>query len=342
MLKTEYAIIKPVKQDSVQGRRLIITTPTGKKETSVSLPKSTFKFSIRKKLDGLLNSGLDYYVDNIYKANSAEEANLPSYWKDSNVWEKSRITKQEYLEIKYNLPPDTLTNKPKFKIGMSRKNANTTYLEDFSFLLENTENRIDLSTLRGEIMMEAAKASTLIANSYSEVINMPNAEFYIAEVNEDAKVRAKKQKKHGIAVSHLVEISQKGTVKDLKKMATLLKLVNAADELSEEALYSKISDYLNDSAKGEANIENFEKYYEMYSSKGSKKIFEAEFFIRELVNYMVLSENKGRFFWNSKGQNDSLYELAKTQEVLIQWILDKSNEPYVEDLKSELKLKKQL
>lgn len=342
MTSKNFAIIKPVRQRSAQGRRLVVTTPDGRRKTTDSIPKSTFIFTIRRKVDGLLNSGLDYYIDNPYKADKAEDANFPTNWRNSDIWKDHRITKQTELEIKWNLPPNQLTNKPNLRSGFKNKGQEPTYLESFKYLLENAENRISLETLKGEIMIEACKASSLVANSESEVISSPYARFYLAEINEDEKRRAKKSKEISKALSNLLTLSEKYPVLDMKKIAVLTRVASTVDKLSEEALFSKLSDFINDNSRGSANIEEFQKYYGMITSKGSKKTLDTKYFVRELVSYNVLSEIKGAFYWNSKGRDTSLYELARTEEALVQWLLDKGNEPFYKELEQELSIKKNL
>lgn len=336
---TNNFIIKPVRRQSVQGRRLTVTDPFGRKSSTDSVPKATMTFSIMRRPDGRLNTGLDYYVDNPYKASSSKEARLPVNWVDSEIWKNEKILRQTELEIKYNLSKNYLTNIPTYDLRRKRKQGvQPTFLEEFRMRLENVENKISMDNLKGEIMYEAAKVSSLIANSEAEIT--PFSRFYIAEVNEEEVKKAKKQRVVGKALAKLEDLIDNHS-DAMKKVAVITKVISSHEYgvMPLVAIYSKLSDYINDIARGNMNIDEFEKYYEMYKNKTSKKRFETLFFLRELVGYHVLSEMKGAVYWVSKN-GTSLYELGKTEEVVIQWLMDEGNKPYVTDLKHELKLKK--
>lgn len=336
IIPTQYIIIKPVPRRSVQNRRLTVTSPTGQTTSTDSVPKSTLTFALQRKRDGLLNSGLDYYVSNPYKAKSLEEAKLPSNWAGNNIWKEDRITRQQELELKYNKEPGFLTSVPNYNMRKRNKDVVATYLEEFRFRLENVENKIDLETLKGEIMYEAAKVSSIIATSKEEIT--PFSSFYIAEVNEEEEKRAQRKRTLGKAVAALEDMYDNHT-DSLRKIAVILRIINAHEsKISNLALYDKVSDYINHISKGRTNIEKFMDVVRLYKEKGSRKRFEAIFFLRELVGYNILSELKGSYLWRVK-EGSSLHELGRTEEVVLNWLMDKANEPYVEELKQELKIK---
>lgn len=326
-----YVFVKPKPRVSAQGRHNR-NNPDGSPVESVKAKGAKFTFSILKKRDGILNTGLDYYVPNPYKAESAEKANLPLEWKDTDIWSRERITRQEEIEIEHHLSPGTLTHIP------SRNRKEPTYLELFRYTLEDRENRVSLEDLKGKIFYEAAKVSMLIASSKEDAMNSPFAHFYISHVNEDEESKASKNRTLAKANAALEDLQTKHGPTRTRQVAIILKLLKL-DTVPEEAVYNRLFDFINHEKKYRQNISKFNDVVDMLSNKTKKHKFDALFLLRELTNYRVLNEERGAFYWSSK-RGTSLGEIGRTEEAALNFLMDKGNEPYVQELTQELKIKK--
>lgn len=333
MTKTKrYFYVKPIRQVSAQGRHLW-SGPDGKPLETTKSRGATTTFSLLRDRNGLLRSGLDYRVPNDqWKAKSAAEAALPSNWRGTDIWQQDTITRQEQLEVKYNLPPSTLTNIP----NQNRKKY--TYLQVLRIRLEDRENRFSLDTLDGELFFEAAKVSKLIANTLEDVKFSPYAQFYISQVNEDEEIKASKNriKAKGAAALETLKTKYSGT--KLKEVGLILGLGNTLT-LSEEAVYNRVYDYIDDSKHYQQNISTFLDIVEMLGNKSRKPTYDAKLLLKELLITNVVSENKGAFYWNSK-RGSSLHEIGLSEQGAIQFLMDKNRDIHINELRQELKIKK--
>lgn len=324
---SNYFYIKPKPRKSAQGRHLVVHKD-GRPASSVKAPGAGTTFSILKLRNGLLNTGLTYTVPNPYHR---VPENVPTKWTSYNMDKKERITRQEELEMKYGLNPGELTNIP----GRDHKNA--TYLELFRHYLEDTENRVSLDSLKGEVFYEAARASSLIANSLDEAMTSPYAMFYISKVNENEESKAKRNRLKAKGNAILEELASKYTPTVMRNMAVVLRLINR--DINEEGVYNALYDYVNDTSKYSINVPVLQDHYNMMTNAKKKKKFEALVLLRDLVNWGVLIEDRGTFYWTTK-RGTSLEQIGKTEEVALEFLLDKGNEPYVEELTKELKVRK--
>lgn len=329
----QYAYIKPKARRSAQGRRLVIEV-NGKREERTKAKGTAFVFQILKKRDGTLNTGLDYHVPNDWHKKSLDEVQLPSNWSGSDIWKRETITKQEELELKYNQKPGFFTNVPE------TDPKKYTYMQTFMYRLEDTENVVDLNTMKGEIFFEAANASPRIANSEEEALYDLNARFFISSVNQAQEKKATMKRMLLKANSRLDELEEKHGVPTMRKVAVILGLVTT--QTNSDYILSELSDFINDNPKKSAeNITKFNEVYKLLSSPAKRRIFNARFLLKDLVNYRVLSERLGAFYWKSR-EGTSLDCIGKTEATALAFLTDKSNEPHIKDLEKELETYKGL
>ena len=313
-----FAYVIPKERTSAQGRRRVINA-RGQQIIATKAPGTSTTFALSKK-NGVLNTGLEYEVPNPYKGKHISDR--------PHIEKAERITRREELEIKYSLPKDYLTCIP----GKSKKEY--TYLQTFNKMLFDQENRIDLETLEGEVFLEAARVSHLIGNNRDDAYNNPYAMFYISEVNEGEERKAAKNMNTMEAQAKLYDLTQNFASSTSYKFVVHLGL--GSGELSPEAITNKLSEFIT----GEKKSNNRNKFLDVYSMwKKDKKKFETIFFLRELVNYGVLSESRGAVYWSAKS-GTSLEHLGNSQEAVVLWLQEKANEIYVTELKSALKAKK--
>jgi cell division protein ZapA (FtsZ GTPase activity inhibitor) len=322
-----YAYIEPKTRRSAQGRRLVINV-NGRREERTKAKGTAFIFQILKKRDGTLNSGLEYFVPNEWHEKKEENVKLPSNWRGSDIWKRETITRQEQLELSYNKPPGFLTNIPEVE------KDKYTYLQTFMYRLEDTQNVVDLSTLKGEVFLEAAKASPRVADSADEALYDLNARFYISSVNEAIEKKSSIKELAAEATTNLTNLKNKSGTIMLRKVAVVLGLVTT--QTNAHFIYNALFDFINEDKKKIAeNCTKFNRTIDLLSSPTKRRVFNAEYLLRELVNYGVVAERLGAFYWKSQ-EGTSLDCIGKTKQTAIGFISDKGNEIHVEALQKEL------
>ena len=325
-------VIKSAPRVSVQGRH------KAKDESGALLGQSKsagaiFTFAILPNVKtGKLSIDLEQKIDNPWYAKNAKDANLPSNWRNSKVYEKPKISTQEYLELKFDKPEGFLDTSI---IDLKEERPKITYLQAFRYFLREGENLVDLDTLEGQILFYAAKKSRFIAPTQDQLIDYPDAEFYITSVNESQERKLINQRETRKAMSLLENFLRSSSSETILQMCFVLRLVSNINELNLTSAELILDQYLQDENSRRENLEQFEKFYNLATVPAKRNIFDAHVLLRTLVQHNILRENRGKVIWPAK-RNTSLEEIGKTEEQAIQFLLDKDSQQYVAELKAAL------
>lgn len=330
------AFIKSVFRPSAQERHKI-TLKNGEIAKINRAPDAAFHFAFSRSLSkGLLNTGFWERIDNPYKAKSFDESGLSPDWKDSEIWLRNQITIQEYLEIKYNQKPGTLTSQLADLWGQ-RLSTKPTYIQAFRYPLKDGVTILDLDNMKDEIMYLGALKSSKIANSANEV-NPIKHSHYISQVNESEIEQAKKTEVYEEAVARLYKVKNEYDGETVKRFAVVLDIVKK-DDVSIRSLKNKLSDYINDKQYRSDNIQNFFKYYDLFTgNKNEKAKFETIYLLKTLVNNHVLNVSKGTYYWGNAPEQ-SVQKLGLSEAAVIEFLLDKDKAEWRKMLCDELKSK---
>lgn len=283
-----------------------------------------------------LNTGFWETVENPYKAKSYEQSELPTIWKDREIWKREKITIQEYLEIKYGKDPGFFTSQPADLWGQ-RKSTKPTYLQGFRYPLQDGATVLNLDTERDEIMYLLALKSPKIANSAADVNTLKHT-HYISKVNEGEMAKAKKTEMYEDAIYRLHKIKNEYDSETVKRFAINLNLVKD-DDVAPRSLKNKLSDYLNDKQYKEENIKTFFDLYDMFEGNENEKYkFETMYLVKTLVNKRIISQGKGSYTWGN-APDQSVQKLGISEASVIEFLMDPEANEWREKLCEELKSK---
>lgn len=330
--------VRPVFRESIQGRNHF-NIVDGVKVGTTKAPNGTFMFQPQLGKDGKLAFNLGRLVENKWYKEKEEDVTLPSSWKDSTIWKKQKITRQEELELKYNKPQGFLSTEA-FVIGNDGniKNKKRTYLQTLSKIFKDSLNELNLDNMDEELIYEAILESKFFANSIDEINSTPYSRFYISHIEEEEEQKASRNKKKITAAALLNELMDKHETK-LHKVAVVLKIVQGRP--STDIIKNKLFDYINETNNGALKLEErIDKFIEVGKQATSKNkvdqdVFNTHFLGQDLINYRVVNDFKGRYTWVAK-QGTSLEELGKSWNEYIAFLSDMNTQHYVEELRNEL------
>lgn len=326
-------IIKPFPRESAYKIHELRSDTSNKKVNKTKIGRCNDKLrAIPSAKTGKLLTGLDEYVENpFYKSDKP----LPHEFEFLRDKEKALL--QHILEVKHGRPKDFYTSKM-WREGDGMRDENLTFFQKFKMTLNdgstilNTDNPID------EISYHLAKASPFVALSAKPIDkhSKPKAMYYIADENESEKEKFAKRKAYGSAKAKLEH--PEFTLSYQKKIAKILDLVvGDTDSLSDEKIYLMLDGYLSEalvSRHKESNLSKFEEAYDLMLTSDGREMIEAKVLLKDLVNYRILSDNKGTYTWLNKQ-----IVLGQREAEAIDFLLDPKKQPERDELERQLKAK---
>ena len=242
------------------------------------------------------------------------------------VCKRQYITKQMWLEIKFDQVPGTL--KSDLTIQTVRDAINTyktrqpTVIESFElFIYPGKLNVFKDDSLRGALAIQLCENSKLIAKSKDE-IRPGTTKAYISMENEEAEERFKKEQLVDEAIALLSTISKKNKGKDLYKIAVVLTNKTTGSSLvtgdvSNEAVYGAVRAFVNSSKKEQSdNIRRFNEITSLCTTSASRSRFEAMYAFKQALNAAVFRADKGFIWWPSKSDFPQWHKLGQEQDVI--------------------------
>lgn len=286
--------------------------------------------SVRK---NALNTGFDKIVDNPWYRESAEEVELPSEWTGSNIWNKKKITLQNYLELKHNQPKGFYTSvkSPMFPPA----DYKYTFMQQFQYHLKDGMTILNLNDPKDEIMYYLALASSKIANSKNEITM--TTDFFISHVNESEEEKATKNRLIRKANAKLTDIIDGKSPEVARKVAVILGLIRGS--VSFEKVENSLYNFINGKDEQVININKFNDVVELLDTKVGKERFEALYLLKELVNYRIVTDTREKYTW-IQAPSESLRTIGKSQDSTINWLLDPDSTEWREMMEEQLEAKK--
>jgi hypothetical protein len=244
------------------------------------------------------------------------------------------LTLQDYMERKWNLTPNYLTNRPwRPEMGYS----NLTYFDTKSWLLNDGTTVLDLANMDDEIFYYVCLASSLIANSEREwrAHKWPKAQWYIALENEsdEIKYQRSESKSKCFHALHSEELTEH--YKSI--FLSLLNLSNTKTSLTQAATHNLLFEYIDKSTFGaDSNINKFRALCELLTSPKGKSELEARHFLQKLLDHRVVIEKSGTYTFLRPPDN---LVIAERYEDAIEFILNPKKDKEIEAMQQALKSK---
>ena len=304
---------------------------SGKKmnRTKIGRCKDTLRAMYSVKTGALL-TGLDEMVNNPYFKSNRDVPNDFSY-----VKEQEKISLQELLEIKHGRPKGFYTNRA-WRPGDGFKDESLTFFQKFKFSLNDGTTVLDLSKPMDEIAYYMLKASPKVSSSNKpeDRSQKPKADFYISDKNESIQEKFSKKKLYNDCTTKLND--SKFTPSYQRKASKALELIKGdATTMPDEQIYLLLDTYLEEGLKSkDENLVNFSDVYKLTMSAEGRNELEAMVLLGDLVNYRIVTDNRGTYTWISKQ-----IVLGQRKAEAIDFLLDPKKQPERDELEKQLKAK---
>lgn len=245
---------------------------------------------------GGLRTGLGILVDNPY---NDEPAYYPA-WGEKVLQGKEKALLQHVLEYKHKKDFDHYTGNLMDRISASSDVPTLPFFltPQSKVILDGGVKTLNLDNQLHEVWYYMLKAHPIVANSYADLDNgrNPDAWYYIvdeAEVQDHKLAELRKETKAGRI---LEELNEKGDL--IIKFARALE--NTDKNLNTQKAYKWLYSYYHDNSGKKIDKDRlaiFMKYYELYSDANRRERFFAAANVQEYLNYGVLRQRDGRFYW---------------------------------------------
>ncbi len=241
---------------------------------------------------------------------------------------------QYYLEKKYNLPEDYLTNRP---VWRNPKKGEETYFQTKTWKLNDGSTVFDLGLMEDELGYYVALANQRIANSEKEwkAHKWPRAEYYVAVENESDTIKYQKNETKGKAIANLYSNELTDAYK--RKFVSILDITSSKSILTKEQVDNLLFDYIEQSTYlTGSNIDKFNDLFRLLSTPSGRAEIEARYILRQAIDCRIVYEKQGSYTWVRS--NGNLIIGDRYQEA-IDFILSPKKDKEVSELRDEIKLK---
>ena len=248
------------------------------------------------------------------------------------------VTLQEWAEKKWNQPKGYLTNKA-FRKGDSSKHEDLTYFQKKVWYLNDGTTILDLDSFDDFCGYHMMLESKYFANSEKEWKShkWPKAEFYISLTNESSELKYKRNKLKSTAFAKLE--SNDFTLPWQRKFVVLLELAQSRTTLTEEDIVNSLYEFIDQnqtrSGRLKPDVQRFLELYAKLETADGRERLEKQYLLEELMDYNIVSEKASTYRWVSKGS-----EVGYSYEEAIDFLCHPKKQAQVDDMISELKLKK--
>lgn len=257
-------------------------------------------------------------------------------WLDENGVQKEengvKLTLQDKMERKWNLPKGFLTNKPWRK---GQTSDEFTYYQTTSWRLADGSTVLDLNIMNDELAYYVYLDSKYVGNSEKEwrEHKWPYATHYIALENEAEELKYKKNERKSRAFASLHSEDMTPAMK--RSFIYLLELANSTSELTDQQAHNLLFDYIDTTTfTPGSNIDKFLNLYTKLETPGGRSELEAELLLMKLLTKRVISEKQGAYFWV---RPEGTIELGVTKAEAIDFILNPKKQTLVDELEILLK-----
>ena len=350
--------IVPVKRQSVQGRHLQMSKSKDDRgqvynfalRKNKALTKHSGKstgdtLTFRKNADATkFNAGLSKRVTNPFKVKKDEnlESHIGSI-KDlhglSSAWDKdlktlasqSEISKQTYLEIKFGLEPNALTERiPRRGADKLIDPKDHTILSKFRFTFYDETTVLKDNSLKGALAIQLAKHHPRISAT-KEHANSVEHYYYIDEREHTKHLRTQKRNhtvlKASAKLLDLIENTHSSAnLSDniLYKVGTLCRYKSGKPLLKGKptpvAIDSELNKFIQKDAPDQLkNAENFLNVVKLYEDNPT--LFNVNFLVQQALNSKVVYFSNGFLIWPEYKMKGEWYK-HDSKELFAAFILD--------------------
>jgi hypothetical protein len=247
------------------------------------------------------------------------------------------LTLQQKLEKKWGLEPGYLTNRP-WRKGDSLREEDMTYFQKKYWQLNDGSTVLDMSAMEDELFYYVCQDSKFVANSEKEWRShqWPYAKWYIALENESDEIKYKRNERKSKAFAALHSEDMTDTMKN--KFVYLLELASTRISLTSQQTHNLLYDFISSTTfTPGSNLDRFMVLFNKLSTADGREELEAEFLLKQAVDFRILHEKQGAFIWvRPEGQLD----LGQTKTEAIQFILNPKKQALIEELETLVEAKK--
>lgn len=281
-------------------------------------------------------------IQALYSPKYGGLANGLSYkpWMDSGKQvtdkEGNKLTLQDKLEKKWNLPKDYLHNRP-WRKGDPTKEEFMSYYQRKSWKLNDGCTVLDLDNMDEELFYYVVLDSKFVANSEREwrEHKWPKATHYIALENEADELKFKRNELKSKAFALLHSSDMTPTMKE--HFVVILELASARANLTPEQTHNLLFEYIDKSTfTPNSNIDKFTELSHMLTTPKGREELSARFLLRGAVDSRIVVEKQGAYTW---ARATGVITLGETHGEAIEFLLNPKKVALVEELEKEIKAK---
>lgn len=337
MKKYANIFITPVQNKSVQGRsEYVVVKPDG---TTLPAERSFSKGVGKRYMFPRRGEGknvvceLSRLVDNPWYNKTSENVNegLPNHYKMGGNWinklkdisELKKISKQQELEIRFDLEDNNLTSSCNldYRFTMRKEGDRPNELESYTIILYDNPNRFDNTTLRGSLAMELTRVNGKIAKNKKNV-NPSRHHFYISSENEEVMERNAKQNVINNAITDLTLLSRNQSLFMRYQIGILTSVIKG--KVSESTLTEALNNLIVVKSNRQMNnIEKFNEFIDIVNTgaEGVEKLY-LMYLIKQATDTNIIGTSGGSFTWYSKKGQDHVYDLGTSYSKLLKFFVD--------------------
>lgn len=261
-------------------------------------------------------------------------------WMENGVQKEDKdgrkLTLQDKMEQKWNLPKGFLTNKP-YRNGDSMKESDLTYYQKKTWPLKEGTTILDHSNMDDDLGYYMMLDSKLVANSEKDwrAHKWPHATHYIAQENEEQEIKFKKIQRKSKAFAVLE--SEDLTPSMQNKFIVILKIASSKNSYTPEQKYNSLYEFIeNTDYNLGSSIDKFEELVELLKTSEGRAEIEARFLLQKALDSRVIYEKADTYNWpRTKG----LLVLGDRYGDAITFLLNPKKQELVTELEEEIKAK---
>jgi len=300
-----------------------------------------FKFPLGN--TGMWVTGLEKSIENPYFMGTDKDGakRMLEYIGDKVNWDKAAlkqiieyptITRQTYLEVKYDQPKNHLSpvqkgilifNMPGRTIEEIKGHV-PTEIERFTLnLYPNKTNVFTDESLRGELAMLLCENHPSIANSSRDI--GPNSVYYISVTNEAEIEKERLEDRENLAIAKLVSLYDLPEM-TMYKVATLCTDTKNRSiirgDMNKAAVKIALNDYIKNTGKFQKEaIERFMKYCEQLNTKEGLQKLNVQYAVQQALNNNTIALRDGYYYWWSmapnKADKPSMYKITNSFDAMV-------------------------
>lgn len=302
---------------------------------AVRVPTTKKTISPCRLPNGRLNTGLDVEVENPYK----DEISFRSEIWQKVLKDKPKVLLQHLLEYEHNTEFDYYTSDlPRYTIESARGAHSKFFTSSQAMIhLNNNTTILHMNNPIHRVRYYTILAHKAIANSYKELEDNFNADWYIVDEDEREVIKQSAVQKDVYATGALAKLCDTKNGEAVIKMAKALEISEANDKSINEAKAQRlVYEYYK---KGEVEYQTYKALFELWNDKVRRPEFNAQAELFDMIRYGLISYKAGKYVVNVKGDDGGILEskVYNTKlDVVMNFLLDPVQKDIVTRLRTQL------